>query len=374
MNRSIVVIKRCYLYRRDRVFQAVKEAVDLIGGMDRFVRPGDTVLVKPNMLAAKEPERAITTHPLVLEAVVQLVKGAGGKPLIGDSPGGAVRGIKRYWKNTGFAEVAGRQNIPLVSFESAGVYIKQRRGISYYIVKPALDADVVINLPKLKTHNLTLFTGAVKNLFGTVPGFRKGEYHKEFPNPDRFAEAMVDIYALVKPSLSIMDGILSMEGNGPSSGTPRGLGLILASPDGVALDAVAQAVIGFGPDEVHTTTSASQQEIGQGNLGQIDVLGETLEKAKVAGFLLPTNHFLKLIPEFISRSLARFIWTRPRVDPGKCNGCQVCVDFCPVAVMSMNEKLPVIDYGGCINCMCCDEVCTEGAIYQEMSWLAKKFI
>ena len=247
-QRPQVAIVDCPGYETNLVSQKVKESLELIGGLEQFIKPGMKVLLKPNFLSAKEPERAITTHPEVAAAVAREVRKLGAEVKIGDSPGGAKRGIKRVWQNTGFLDMCQRESIELISFEAAGVEKFETNGRTYYLAKPAIEADFIINLPKLKTHVLTLMTGAVKNMFGLIPGFRKANYHKQFPKPKDFAQVIVDILSLCPPGLTIMDAIVSMEGEGPSSGQPYKTNLIITSADPVAVDAVAAEIIGLKPE------------------------------------------------------------------------------------------------------------------------------
>ena len=244
MKKSVIYIGKSDSYQFESVEKAVKSCVNDLGGVSSFIKADDKVLIKPNMLQAKPPEEAITTHPQVLEAVINIVQDAGGIALVGDSHGGPAEGLQKYWDITGYNEVCKRCDVELVNFEKSGVYIKERNGRKYYIAKPVLDCDCLINLPKLKTHSLTVFTCAIKNMYGTIPGQRKTEYHKLAPKTTDFAELVVDIYALTKPQLNIVDGIVSMEGMGPAGGNLRDLGLILASTDGLALDSFICHMLG----------------------------------------------------------------------------------------------------------------------------------
>ncbi len=330
--------------------------------------------MKPNLLAAKEPARAITTHPAVIEVVVRMLLDLGARVTIGDSPAGAVKGLQRYWDNTGLSEVARRTGAQLVAFETGGVQERVVRGLRYYISRYVLEADVLINLPKLKTHGLTLYTGAVKNLFGTVPGLRKSEYHKQAPHPEDFAQVLVDIYSVVRPHLHIADGIVGQEGNGPSSGTVRPIGVLLASTDGVALDVVGAAIMGFDPEEIDTTRIASERGLGVGRLQQIQLLGAQLDSLRLPDFVLPSNRLIKLVPRWLMLLGARLIWVRPRAIRETCKRCGVCQSNCPVGAISTDpDGYPIMDYSRCIKCMCCDEGCPHQAIEQEMSWLARRF-
>ncbi len=367
-----VAILRCGKYEKPLVDDSVHRVLERVGGIGQFVKPGQTVLLKPNMLSAKEPERGITTHPLVLESMVCEVQSAGAEAWIGDSPSGALKGVKRCWENTGFRGVAERTGARLINFEAGGTVRKEWNGIVFHFARSVFEADVVINLPKFKTHGYTLFTGAVKNLYGTLPGFQKANFHKQYPHPDDFGRILAGIYSLVRPSLTVMDGILGMEGNGPATGDLRHTGLLLAGADGIALDAAAAAIMGFKEHEIDAVRHAGEMGLGESRLAGIQVLGEPMDAVRFRDFKLPSNYLVKLVPRFFARWVGRFLWIRPKADPRLCTGCGVCIRSCPVRAIRMVQGRPVTDYEVCINCLCCNESCPEGAVMQERSWLARR--
>jgi uncharacterized protein (DUF362 family)/Pyruvate/2-oxoacid:ferredoxin oxidoreductase delta subunit len=371
-----VAIVRADSYVPADIEQAINSSLELIGGLEKFVRPGMRVLLKPNLLSAKGPDRAITTHPEFVAAVARMVRSMGGRVTIGDSPAGAKTGIQRVWDNTGLAEVARRDGLNLVSFESSGTSPVAVNTRTYYIAKPVLEADLVINLPKLKTHVLTLMTGAVKNMFGVIPGFRKGLYHKEAPNPRHFARIVVDIFSAVQPSLTIMDAVWGMEGDGPASGSPRALDMVLASEDGVALDTVMATIIGLDPRKVQTIRYASEAGLGIGWIEGIIVVGEELESVQIPDFKLTSNLSLELMPKFLMDMVGPMIWMRPQIDPLACIQCGLCVKSCPVHALSQTDtnEVPQLNQKLCINCWCCHEICPVKAVQIEKSWLASKVL
>jgi uncharacterized protein (DUF362 family)/Pyruvate/2-oxoacid:ferredoxin oxidoreductase delta subunit len=370
-----VAIETCRSYDPSEVSEKIDSLLSHLGGLEQFVKPGMKVLLKPNFLSAKEPERAITTHPEIVAAVAREVRKLGGEIIIGDSPGGAKRGVRRVWKNTGMLEMAEREKLDLISFEASGVVEFKLNGSHYFLAKPAVEADLIINLPKLKTHVLTLMTGAVKNMFGLIPGFRKATYHKQFPKPGEFAQIIVDILSLKPPALSIMDAVLAMEGDGPSSGQPRWTNLLFASKDPVALDAIAADIIGLKPNSVPTTRIASDAGLGIGWPEAIDIAGECLEDIRQTDFVLTSNRKLSLIPKFLVRFIDPYIWVRPAIDKSLCTGCRNCITSCPVGALSDNgDDSPIINYDTCINCWCCHELCPDKSVYIDKSWLAEKFI
>lgn len=331
------------------------------------------MLVKPNLLSAREPERAVTTHPSLVQAVVEEVQRLGATPVIGDSPGGVEKGITRVWENTGMEKVKENTGAELLSFEKSGVVKKEApSGRIYWVAKPSVECDVIISLPKLKTHTLCLMTGAVKNMFGVIPGFRKGEYHKEAARPKDFAEIIVDIYSVVKPRINLVDAVVCMEGDGAASGDPKYLGLFLASEDAVALDSICAILMGLKPDAVEITSEAAKRGLGKISLSEIEVVGEKLDEFKGLDFKLPSNRFLRLIPKFLVNLLAPYIWVRPAILTANCDNCNVCVENCPVKTIHPGDPTPVYDYKNCINCLCCHELCPHNAVYLEKSWLSRK--
>lgn len=371
-KKAVVSITRCGSYEAAELRGAVEESLAPIGGIGAFVKPGQKVLLKPNMLSAKAPERAITTHPDFVRTIASMVREKGAEPVIGDSPGGAIRGIQRVWNNTGMAEMAASEGIELVNFEASGLKEVESGEYRLYISKPVLDADVIINLAKLKTHTLTLLTCGVKNIFGVVPGFRKAEYHKLYPKPEQFAGMLVELYSFIKPALTIVDGILSMEGNGPSSGKARKTGVIIAGDDAVAVDAVAARVIGFEEGQIDTTRIAGLQGIGISDISKIEITGNAKEE-KPEGFLLPSNRGIRMIPGPLVKMIAPLVWLRLEIDPERCTTCEQCMRSCPVGAISRKDDILKVNHADCIQCMCCHELCPDDAIDIRMSWLAKLF-
>lgn len=371
MNAKVSIIK-CKEYNPQKVFEAVHNALELIGGIKSFVKSGEKVLLKPNMLSAKNPERGITTHPLILEAMIQEVRSAGGEVWVGDSPSGAIKGVKRCWINTGFWDIAKKMKVQLINFETGGIKIREIKGEKFHFAESVFNADVVINLPKFKTHGFTLYTGCIKNMFGTLPGLQKAFVHKRYPHPESFSKKLVDIYESVVPTLHLMDGILGMEGEGPATGHKRQTGLLLASTDGVALDTVASHLMGFAENEVDMIRVAGERDLGVNNLEKIEILGNSIDEVKFDDFKLPSNRLIKLIPEILMKLVGKLIWIKPEANKDICSSCGQCERSCPVGAILMVDRYPVIDHKVCINCLCCNESCPEGAIEQKMSWLARR--
>ncbi|HEX9974786.1 MAG TPA: DUF362 domain-containing protein [bacterium] len=371
--KSIVSIVRCQDYEPGQVDLAIEQSIKNIGGLDQLIKQGTRVHIKPNLLTAKSPDKAATTHPSLVKSLVKRVLELGGLVTIGDSPAGISRPIEEYWQATGMEDVALETGVKLVQLEKKGVVERTVNGKAYFIASAVAEVDVVINVCKLKTHNLTLFTGAIKNMFGAIPGFKKSEYHKQAPKVEEFSEIIVDIFSAVRPQLNIMDAIEIMEGNGPSAGRPRHLGMILASRDAVALDAIAAKIVGFEAGEILTTEKAYQRGLGEKVIDRIAILGESLGALGDLQIALPTNRFQNYIPASVVKVLGKLVWVRPKPDENRCKRCGACIAICPTQAMNPKDGFPVIDYKKCISCFCCDEVCPHNAIDQDMSWLTKLF-
>lgn len=365
---SVVSVVRCADYSTDQVKSSVEQALDLAGLRQSFKRDLK-VLLKPNLLSARSPEDAVTTHPAVIRAVGELAQVAGCEVIIGDSPPFAGENPGRYAKlceATGVKAVSAEIKAQIVRFEESVAAVTNPNGRFYRtfeIAQAVLDADLVVNIPKLKTHGLTLLTGAVKNLFGCVPGVRKGLFHVQAAE-DReiFAQMLVDFLGAIKPGVHVMDAVVGMEGEGPNAGQPKRIGLVLASSDPVALDAVASALIGIDPFSIATTRLAHEQGLGCGDVSRIEVRGEAIGDVVVRDFRQSSgrNDWTR-IPSPIRKLLRRQLVARPQVVRSKCVGCGDCVRACPVHAISPGRPVS-IDLEACIRCYCCHEVCNLSAI------------
>ncbi len=374
MIKTEVSLVKCVDYDIGRVKESLREALSLIGGLEGLIGKGDRVLVKPNMLSARLPEEGVTTHPAIVRGIVELVREAGAEALIGDSPGGTKRDLKHFWDVCGYKEVSEITGAPLVSLEQDLREVKIPGGVIYkslHFSRAVLEVDALITVPKLKTHNVTLLTGAVKNLLGLIPGLGKMEFHRRCPRPADFGEAVVDIFSLLKPRLAVMDAVVGMEGNGPVSDKLRDIGVILASPDPVALDTVAQVIMGLKPFDVPTTRAAAQRGLGTADLRKIELKGEPLEGIIVENFTLPSNAVMRKIPKPILNLISRRIMIKPRAGTDKCTGCRCCIESCPVGAISLKNNLACVDYEKCILCLCCYELCPEKAMDLKRSLLAR---
>lgn len=379
MKAKISLVK-CSDYEQEKVEKAVLESLNLIGGLENFVKTGQKVLLKPNLLAGEPPEKAVTTHPAVVRAVIRLVKACGGIPMVGDSPGLEFNPnynlFKKICQTTGIWAAVEEEGAEIVHFGSAKKEVEFPEGRIYkkiILSEAVTKADVIINLPKLKTHSLTTYTGAVKNLFGCIPGLHKAEIHfRAAEKRDMFCRILVDIYRLVKPSLTIMDAVIGMEGEGPHHGSPKEIGLILAGTDGVALDTVACSLIGIDPLSILTNKFGQEDGAGISDLKEIEVIGEKIEEVKIKNFRVVKGlGFTEKLPAFCRNFLTNYLFVKPTLNKEKCKGCGICVRHCPMHAIEMKDGKPVIDYRKCIRCYCCSELCGEDAMELNRNWLQK---
>ena len=360
-----VAISRCENYDGANVSEAVKRAVDSLGGIGSFVRPGMKVLLKPNMLSPHPPEDAVTTHPEVIRAVARLVKEAGGIVSLGDAPGGYGYNIDEILEKSGIKKVAQDECIELKKFAVS----KFVEGIP--ISRHVLEADLVISMPKLKTHSITVITAAVKNMFGAVVGLYKAQCHSSAPKEEDFSKIMAKVFSIVKPQLTVIDGVVGMEGDGPSSGIVRRMNLIMAGADAVAIDACIARIIGLKPLDILVTKEAFKAGLGEADLARIEVVGDAIDDFIVKDFKLPQTTPLKFIPKSIMNGVASLIRFKPYIDMKLCKRCNLCKVTCPVDCIAIEKESCAIDYDKCIRCLCCQEVCPYRAISIKRNVLTK---
>lgn len=357
--KSKVAIVRCPDYDAELVYGKLCQAIELIGGIRSYIRPASRVLVKPNLLMAKQPNCGITTHPEIVRAMIRILHSIDCQVFVGDGPsvfGRHLENVDEVYEVTGIKKVVREEKAELVYFD-------KRRWREKFPLTTWLDeCDYCVNLPKFKTHSLTVLTGAVKNLFGLIPGTYKAELHKNFYDPESFSRILVDLYEIVRPALTVVDGVISMEADGPAtSGKLKKTQLILAGKDAVALDSVMARIMGIEPEIVLTNKEASRRNLGQLHIQNIDILGERLEDV-VTDFILPTTSFKTKLPRPIVDLAKKLIRYYPCVIDKHCRRCLICVSVCPVKVISLKKGRIVFDYSRCIGCFCCLESCPYAAI------------
>lgn len=375
-----VSVSKCEDYENYKVRAAIEESLKPLGGLQSVVKKGDRVLIKLNLLTSKKPDEATTTHPAMARAVVQMVQELGGIPVLGDSPGGrnTPGSIKALMNKTGMQAVADETGCEIVSFEEDTVEVTSDTARTYKrftIAKAVKDADVIIALPKLKTHQLTYYTGAVKLLYGYIPGIMKTEYHLHTGRDVMlFAELLLDLHEMRRPDLVIMDAVVGMEGRGPSAGNPRQIGLVLASKSCTALDFVATYIVGMDPLAVPTVGHAADRNMGPVSMGEITVHGEDPARVIVKDFKRAETMDMSRIPAPLLNMATRMVATKPVIDAQKCKKCGVCARDCPPkAVFFSHGSVPMIDYKKCIRCYCCQELCPQSAVSVRVP-LARKVI
>jgi uncharacterized protein (DUF362 family)/ferredoxin len=367
LQKSTVCLIECPDYNPERVFQAVRKGIDLLGGMSRFVSPTEKILLKPNILSGSNPEKAVTTHPSLLRAMALLCQQNGARVSFGDSPGwgnphtmAAKAGFDAVAKEIGL-EYADFQIPVTVSFNEA-LIAKQ-----LVFTRGALETDGIISLAKMKTHGFMRITGAIKNQFGCVPGLRKSEFHVKMPTTEHFAAMLVDVSRYLRPRLYVMDGIVAMEGNGPGSGNPRKMRALLFSSDPVALDAVFCRLINLPSKYVPTMQPAAETGLGTYQDSQIEICGDPVSSLACPDFRVvrrPPITFDRAFPYYLKNQIT----PRPAINTALCKNCGVCTEVCPLepkAVLpqpGQRKPQPVYDYKRCIRCYCCQEMCPHGAI------------
>jgi uncharacterized protein (DUF362 family)/NAD-dependent dihydropyrimidine dehydrogenase PreA subunit len=373
--RTTVSIVRCHDYQEASVYQAIRQAVDLLGGINQFVAAGERVLLKPNLLIGRAPEKCVTTNPQVVKAVARMVREAGATPVIGDSP--QLDTALKAADKCGIGDVAREMGIDIVEFEPLDVLNPHGKVFKNFTIgKVIKEVDKIINLAKLKTHSLTTLTLAVKNMLGSVPGARKGQWHvrTHHAGKDYFAQMLLDLYYLFKPTLNIVDGVVGMEGPGPGFGQPRTLGLIIAGADGVAVDRVITEIVNIPAERVPTIKVALRDGYGIGRLEDIDVAGETIEAVRVTDFRLPPGEdaFAK-IPQSVIRLLKKYLTTQPAINQEQCQACEMCLKACPIHCITSENNQMKMDDSRCIQCLCCMEVCPHAAIDLQPGGLLKAY-
>jgi uncharacterized protein (DUF362 family)/ferredoxin len=377
VKKSLVALVRCQDYDEALVYSAVEKGIKLLGGIGTFVKPGEKIVMKPNVLWGSDPEKCVTTHPAVFKAVGKLAQEAGAQLSYGDSP--AFGASSFHVQRAGLNAAAEELGIVLADFDH-GKSVSHKTAVlnkKFTIANGVLEADGLVSLSKLKTHGLTRFTGAVKNQFGCIPGPLKGQFHVKMPDPNLFAAMLVDINTLIKPRLFIMDGIMAMEGNGPRNGKPRKLNVLLFSTDPVALDATACRIIDLNPEYVPTARAGEKAGLGSYHSENIELVGEGLESFITRDFKVVRRPVATLSSGRIRTFIKNQLTPRPVVDKSKCNACGTCIKMCPIGSEALRwneeggQKSPRHNYNKCIRCYCCQEICPEGAISIKSTFLGR---
>ena len=374
MENYDVAVVRCKTYDVETVKPALEEALNAVNGLD-FVKPGMKIIIKPNLVSFKKPDAAATTHPALLEALVEMLLARGADVTIGDSPGGPHSPplLNRVYAATGMdrleklgAKLNRNMNEKTVDFPEGKV-------LKNFTYTEYLDeADAIIDFCKLKSHGMLGMSAAVKNLFGTIPGLKKPEVHYKFQNDAEFADMLVDLNEYFKPRLAICDAVVGMEGNGPTAGTPRQIGAIIASKSTYYADVVGAELIGMNIDGLPTLQAAYERGFAPASSKNLRVYGD-IRALTVDDFKAPPVRGLSFMRKgnvlhFISKAALEH---KPTLKKRLCIGCGECARMCPAKAIEMKNKKPHINREKCIRCFCCQEFCPRAAMVAHRPLAAK---
>ncbi len=367
-------------YHTELVEDAVEQLFCLMPSV-QSINEQTKILLKPNLLAKHPPEHAVTTHPEVIRATIRACINRGAKLeniIIADSAGGLYHPnqMKSLYQGTGLAQMAKEEHVSLYTeCESSLCPTKDGKVVTEFeILKPVLEADYIINLPKLKSHVMTGMTAACKNMFGVIPGLKKSEWHMRFPDKERFGHMLIDLLETIPPDLAILDGILGMEGDGPAGGNPRIVGVLMASEDMVNMDLAIAHMMGLDPMVVPYLKAAHERGFGQAAFNMDDVLGEKEAFRKIEDWKLPKSYegnkegyvdFAEHLPSIIRPLVSKVegrIAPRPIIMKSQCIGCKKCAEICSKDAIIFRNQKGIIQKNKCIKCFCCHEVCPVKAI------------
>ena len=354
-----VAVVKCDSYDVSEVTQSLNRALELLGGIDSFLPASSSgsILLKPNLLAGEPPEKAVTTHPSVMQAIALILLQKGRKVEMGDSPGlGAP--LKTAIKPVYDLGVLPADFETVVEMNSPDGRVSRRLPTAAAVA----GADMVVSCAKLKTHALQLYTGGVKNLFGCLVGLNKAKQHFRYPDRDVFADFLLDVYNTVMPGLTIIDGIMAMEGNGPRTGTPRKAGVLIVSGNALAADLAALQVIGFSPNRIPIFRAAKKRYLRPFSVDEVQWLGDSLADVQTQGFKPAVTTRVSFGPTFLQKPLRNLLIAYPEIASAQCQSCGACVKICPAKALQMVDGRVHLSRSKCITCYCCHEACTHGAI------------
>lgn len=375
-----VSVAKCSQYTLEEAQNALVFALAPFGGLD-WVQEGMMIGIKANLVTYFHPDAAATTHPVLLCALVNMLRSRGASVIIGDSPGGLYNHVyvNRIYSATGMKDVEAAGAILNQDFSVNQANYPEAKAATTFTYTGWLDkVDAIINFCKLKTHGMIGMSAAAKNMFGVVPGTMKPEYHYRFPNQESFSDMIVDLDEYFKPRLSIVDAVVGMEGNGPTAGTPRHIGAIAASDNPHALDLVCAKLIGIEPQNVPTLQAAIRRELCPSRVGELEIIGD-VDQLCVPDFRLVSGSrsiqfhksaksgFARLTGKVLQNSLASI----PKLHAAECVGCAECARICPAKAITIKAHKPVINRDACIRCFCCQEFCPKGAMKVHRPWIAR---
>lgn len=378
-----VAIRKCDNYDLDNLIEEVEFLFKGMGGISKLLKATDRVLLKPNMILGKKPDEHATTYPNFIEAVVIVLRKHGIRNLsLGDSPGSG-QVTSDIVNICGFKDICKKYSVSIVDLKTEKDWFnKDAKLIKKFILAKELDKfDKIVNLPKLKTHVLAQMTCAVKNYYGLIPGHNKAKFHLKMQDHLDFSQLMLDLYHTIDeriPTINLMDGIWGMEGNGPTAGTPKHFGVIMASTSAIALDTVAEKVSAI--KDVTTNIVARRNKLPEAFFENIKIVGDSIESVRTKKTKKPVS-VTKYIPKFLYGFLKNQLLQYPVVNKAMCISCSKCKEVCPVSAITMeaikfkgkDKKIPVFDYKKCIRCYCCQEMCPAKAITVKKPFLLNLF-
>ena len=374
---EIVSVAKCDSYESETVRSALKELLKPFGELS-FIKPGAKIIIKANLVSMMKPDSAATTHPELLKALCEMLIEKGASVVVGDSPGGLYNSsyVNLVYNVTGVKSVLETGALLNQNFEHKHAMNPGGKVLGELEYTSYLDeADAIINFCKLKTHGMMGMSACVKNLFGCIPGTFKPEYHYKYPNHADFADMLVDLNERFRPALCIVDAVVGMEGNGPTMGTPRKIGCLLASGSPYCCDRVCAKIIGLDPDELETVIAAKNRGLeseftlcgddpGQFTVPDYDLVRERKDMSF-------DHEFSGLLGKFVGSFLRGALSSKPKVSKSECVGCQKCFQICPAKAIRMVKGKPVIARKRCIRCFCCQEFCPKGAMKVKRPLIAK---
>lgn len=377
---SGVYLEKCDNYNYDSVSRAIDKIFENAGGIEKIVSPNDNVFLKINLVIKKAPDVAATTHPLIVEVVAKKLIEAKANVIIGDSPGGPYTKpiLQSIYRTCGIEKAAENSGAKLnydLSFDeyihNDGIVIKRLK-----LIKPLMDCDKIIAISKLKTHGMTLYTGAVKVMFGAIPGIYKAEYHYRMKDIKNFSQMLVDITTIAKPTFSIIDGVYGMEGEGPTAGKSVNSKVILGAFNPYDLDVVGAHLMGISPSKVSTIQRSKEMGLTSGNIDDIEIIGEKVDSLVIKYDTpdISTISFSGRVPKFVEDFLNINVLPRPVFSNELCIGCSNCKNTCPPGAIEMINLRPKVDLKKCIRCFCCQELCPQKAVTIKRPGIFNKII
>ncbi len=357
-DKEKIVLRKCRTYDLKEIKSSILSIFESLGGVNKFFSRGEKILIKPNLLSARLPEEGVTTHPSIVKAVAEIIIENGGIPYIGDSP--SIESFQKVVARTGMQEISREMGIRLISFEdSVNVDFKEGEFKKLEVARPVLEVDKIVNIAKLKTHTQFILTLGVKNMFGIVPGRRKAECHIRFGNDLlSFSKFLIDLYRFKKPVITIIDGILGMDGNGPANGRKRWFGILIGSENALAIDTFISYFSGLG-DGYSIVKAGEKMGIKGSKIDEIEIING--DSFVLLNFKLPDSTPPSKRFSFFTTRLKSSL-PRPFINRELCKLCMLCTEVCQTDSIKKDSKGLKIDYRNCISCFCCQEVCPYNAI------------